>query len=76
MSVNEMTTQNIRQHHFFRAGGGGVFWNKVAHKDGGNSNIFEFDENYRFFTTSSDPYMGHTLHKNYRKDGFYEECLK
>jgi hypothetical protein len=39
--------------------------------------LYEFDENDRFFTTSCDPYMGHTLrlfytfhHKKDIKDGF------
>jgi hypothetical protein len=27
----------------------------------GNSNIYEFDENDRYFTTSCDPYIGYTL---------------
>jgi hypothetical protein len=43
--------------------------------------LYEFDENDRFFTTSCDPYMGHTLSfffthftiKRTPKDGFYEK---
>jgi hypothetical protein len=50
-----MTMQNIWQHHFpqpYR--GRGVLMDKLAHGGSGNSNTFEFDENYRFFTTSCD----------------------
>jgi hypothetical protein len=55
--MNKTATQNII---FQNLGGGGLYgtnWPteivKIAH--------YEFDENYRFFTASCDPYMGHIL---------------
>jgi hypothetical protein len=55
MSVNKMAMQDVQQHHFVPLGGG-MLWEKRAHRGSGNSEIYEFDELDRFLTTSSDPY--------------------
>ncbi len=55
--------QYIWRHHFLQAGGGlGVeLWDTSAHMDYRNTNLWEFGENGRFFTTSCDPSMGNNL---------------
>jgi hypothetical protein len=62
MSVNETVSQNVWQHYFpGPCGGGGrcgTNWFTELVEIGV---LYEFDENYRFFTISNDPYMDHTF---------------
>jgi hypothetical protein len=60
MSVN--VTQNVWHHHFQSlVQGRGTLWEKWLKEVAKIEAHYEFDENYRFFTTSCDPYMGHTF---------------
>jgi hypothetical protein len=73
---NEAAIQNIWQHHFPEPGGKGHCGTNWLIEVVEIATFFEFDEINRFFTTSCDPYTGHTLrlfytfhHKKDTKDG-------
>jgi hypothetical protein len=75
MSVNETAMQKVLQHNFPQPWWCfGKNWPTEVMEI---EKLYEFDKNLRFFTTSCDPYMGHTLrlfntfhHKKGKKDGF------
>jgi hypothetical protein len=83
MSLNVIAMQNVWQYHFCSLLIGRAVGHIGVTEVVRIATLYEFDVKPRFFTTSCDPNIGHTLRrfdtfclKKETKHGFSEKCLK